>query len=158
MNEININRAILKYVAFWTMTTGGLLLFAITILVPLMKDNQEMAYEHDIIQKQVSRIKQAYNELEVKTSAIGKDPQFTERVIRKELNIPEKGVETISVSPEKIKFPAPAASDNYWILDHEKNWWLRPFLNTGNKPWLMIISAGLILGAIISSARSASEF
>lgn len=157
MTDADINRIIFKWFVFWSLTITGLALLGAVILIPMLAKNQQMVYEYEIIKKQVSQINHACKKLRIKTAAIGEDPQFTEDVIRKELNLPKKGVETITIAPEKIKFGTQASSDNYWILDHANQWWLRPFLQSKNKLWLTIISAGLILGAIISSLRPATD-
>ncbi len=156
--EINLNDIILKWVVFWGTIIIGSVLLACAILIPLEYENEKLILEYNLISNQLKLLKQANKTIKLQAKALGKDPQFTENIVREELNIRKPGVETIKVNPVPIKkyhyhndFPTHPSSSRLFILNHADNWYIKPFLELHSRLWIFALSVGLILVGIITA-------
>jgi len=152
-SNINTNDIILQWLVFWVLIIAGAALLACAVLIPLAYENDKLIFEYNIVANQLAMLKQANETLIAQASAIGKDPQFTENIARKELNLRKPGVETIAIAPTPIRISHKnnKISSNLFILNHSDKWYIKPFLQFQTRIWIFIISVGLILVGIITA-------
>ncbi len=152
-NEISVNDIIFNWLIFWALILIGSALLACAVLIPLVYENDKLIFEYNLVAKQLARLKEANKVLVWQTSAIGKDPGFTEDIARKELNLRKPGVETITVRPAPIKKPHKnnQISSNLFILHNADKWYIKPFLQLQTRLWIFAIAIGLILTGIITA-------
>jgi len=153
--ETNAANIILKWLVFWILTFTGAILLACVILIPLAYENEKLILEYNLISNQLHLLKEANEIIKSQANAIGKDPQFTEDIVRKELNIRKPGIETIKVNPVPIKEQKNAKNSqifsHLFILTHIDSWYIKPFIEFRTRLWIFAISIGLILTGIITS-------
>ncbi len=159
-DRINSTEIILKWLIFWGSVLIGSILLACVMLIPLEYEREKLILEYNLVSRQLHLLQEANKIIKSQTQALGKDPQFTENIIRKELNLRKSGIETIKVNPVPIKIRKNASKEtselysHLYILNNAESWYVRPFLEFKTRMWIFGLSIGLILVGIITAGVS----
>lgn len=153
-NEISISDIVITWFLFWVLTLTGLALFAGSILVPHIEDQNKLITEYQVIDKQVQGLRVRVDQLGEQLSALWVDPEYTERIARNQLNLRKAGEETISVEPLAVVPESPGEGEEsleppILIANYKDRWWYKPFLDSQKRTWMMYLSGGLVAAGLI---------
>lgn len=139
-----------SWLLFWVFALLGLGILAGTHLAGSWAENQELQSEYGLLVAQNDELEQQLSQLESRISASRNNPQYTERVLRRQLNLRKEGQETVSVQAVPIDPPtAPAEGRIDGLLQRR---WFRVFANDDNRLWLIGLGGGLIFAAFLVAA------
>ncbi len=149
--SMTFGELVMSWVGYWIFIIVALLILAGVALLPLLERRRGLAYEFSLLQYENFVLTGRVGDMANRIEALGEDPQYAERIAMQELNLRRPGVETLRVSP----VPAESNGENVRPVPgpgYAETWYLRPFLIGRNRPYLLAMSGGLLLGALLVSA------
>lgn len=137
------------WAGFWLFAAAALGILAGTALAPLWTAHSRILADYRTLAHQNDQLTQRLQAVTCQIDALTDDPQYTERITMKELNLRKPGEEMIAVDPVPVQPRQTIATPN----DHTGRQPMAVFLHPKNRPWLFGLSAGLFLAAMLTTAR-----
>lgn len=138
------------WLAYWVFVLLGLAILAGTILVPMWIKNQHYACEYQVQIYRNDKLAERVDEMTSQIDAIKEDPQYTEHIIQRELNLRDPNVEVLTLQTTNGSLDDDEATpENLLPPDYSGYRFVEVFTDAKRKPWLLTLSLGLILAGMI---------
>jgi len=141
---------------FWIFSILALVILAGTVLAPLWVTHRHLVGDRMLVVYQNEELARRVEDLTHQAAALTSDPQYTERITRRELKLRKPGEEVVTIEPMPIT-PPPDQARVRRPADYSNRWWMRVFLASSNRPWLLALSAGLLFSAMMVSMGQRSR-
>ena len=141
---------VVGWLGFWVFLFLGLAILGGVALSPLVLAHYRLKGEYDLVIQQSKDLTDRLETLDHRIAALEGDPQYMERISRRELNLRKPGVETLSIVPQPVPSTGPARPQ--FAPPYADQRWFRTLLDASYRPWLVGLGVGLLFAAVMVSA------
>jgi len=138
------------WVSHWLFMGLGLVVLGAVAIAPMWLENLKLQRDHELLVHHNTELESRLGDVDSQIQALAADPQYTERIMRRELNLRKPGEEILAVSPEPVEGGEPSMAVAP-LPEYVHAWYYRVFLDQAKRPWLVGLSGGFFLSAILIS-------